>query len=70
MQVIIYKNDEGNMSVITPTNEFLNAYGIYEIALKDVPHGKPFGIVDSKDIPDVIDESKLVDGIGAEYSTF
>jgi len=40
MQVIIYKNDDGGVSVIYPTAEALAIYGIEAIALKDVPAPK------------------------------
>jgi len=76
-QVIIFKNDEGGVSVIHPTQEVLSSYGIEAIALKDVPVGKPFKIIDSSELPDRsqrnqwdVNESDLTDGVGAEYSTF
>jgi hypothetical protein len=76
-QAIIYKNDESGVSVIYPTQEALELYGIEAIALKDVPHGKPFKIIDSSELPDRskrnqwdVDEKNLTDGVGAEYSTF
>jgi hypothetical protein len=75
---IIYQNDEGGVSVIYPTQEALDLYGIEAIALKDVPAGKPFKIVDLSEIPQdrtergqwTVDEADLTDGVGAEYSTF
>jgi len=51
MQVIIFKNDNGGVSVIYPTDEALSIYGIEAIAQKDVPAGKPFKIVDIEDLP-------------------
>jgi hypothetical protein len=51
MNRIIYKTDEGGVSVIIPTPEALEKYGIEAIAAKDVPAGKPFQIVDVADIP-------------------
>ena len=51
MNRIIYKNDEGGVSVIIPSPEALEQYGIQAIALKDVPAGKPFKIVDTEDVP-------------------
>lgn len=39
-QVIIFKNDEGGVSVIIPTQEALDLHGIEAIALKDVPSPK------------------------------
>lgn len=46
---IIYPNDEGGVSVIVPAPEC--DLTIEEIALKDVPQGKPYQIVDVADIP-------------------
>lgn len=39
-QVIIFKNDDGGVSIIHPTPESLAKYGIEAIALKDVPAPK------------------------------
>jgi hypothetical protein len=47
MQAIIYNNDNGGVSVVYPTGEL----AIEEVAKKDVPAGKPYKIVDAKDIP-------------------
>ena len=76
-QVIVFKNDAGGVSVIYPTPEALEAHGIQAIALKDVPAGKPFKIVDSSTLPDrsqrnawSVDEALLTDGVGADYNTF
>jgi hypothetical protein len=41
---IIYQNESGGVSVIVPT-------GSVELALKDVPEGVPYEIIDSADIP-------------------
>ena len=41
---IIFQNDSGGVSVIVPT-------GSVELALKDVPPGVPYEIVDAADIP-------------------
>jgi hypothetical protein len=48
---------------------------ILAVALKDVPAGKPFKIIDASDIPSdrsqrnawTVDEAELTDGAGAEY---
>lgn len=77
-QRIIYQTDEGDVAVVVPSPEALKQYGIEAIALKDVPAGKPFKIVDSADIPSdrtfraawEVDPATLTDGVGAEYSTF
>ena len=43
-QRIIYPNDDGGVSIIVPAIDV-------ESALKDVPTGKPYKIVDVADIP-------------------
>ena len=50
-QRIIYQTDEGGVAVIIPTPEAVAMLGIEAIALKDVPAGKPYKIVDVTDIP-------------------
>ena len=70
-QVIIYNQDGGKVAVVVPTPEALASHGIMAIALKDVPTGKPFKIVDEADLPSepqelwVVDEADLTDGVGA-----
>lgn len=46
---IIYPNDEGGVAVIIPAPEC--GLTIEQIAIKDVPAGKPYKIVDVADIP-------------------
>ena len=48
-QVIIYPNDEGWLSVITPAPEC--GLSIEEIARKDVPAGKPYHIINADQLP-------------------
>jgi hypothetical protein len=73
---IIYNQDNGTPAVVTPTPEALALHSILEIAIKDVPVGKKFKIVDASDLPNapqeswVIDESDLTDGIGGESNEF
>jgi len=43
-QRIIYPTDDGGVAIIIPAESI-------EAALKDVPEGKPFKIVDVSDIP-------------------
>ena len=77
-QRIIFKTDEGGVAVIIPTPEALEKYGIQAIAIKDVPAGKPFKIVDAADIPTdrsqrdawTVDEAELTDGIGGTSNEF
>ena len=46
---IIYPTDDGGVAVIIPADEC--GLTIEEIAVKDVPAGKPYKIVDVADIP-------------------
>jgi hypothetical protein len=77
-QRIIYQTDEGGVAVIIPAQEALEQYGIQAIALKDVPAGKPFKIVDVSDIPSdrtfrsawEVDAAVLTDGVGSESDQF
>lgn len=50
-QRIIYPNDDGGVSILIPTPEYLAEHTIEELAKKDVPAGKPFKIVATEDIP-------------------
>ena len=78
MNRIIYKTDEGGVAIIIPTQEALEQHGIQAIAIKDVPAGKPFKIVDASVIPSdrsqrdawTVDEAELTDGIGGESNEF
>jgi hypothetical protein len=77
-QVIIYKQDNGVLAIMRPTEDALAKYGIEAIALKDVPEGKPFKIIDAADVPTdrtdrafwTCDDEDLTDGVGAAWSTF
>jgi hypothetical protein len=76
--VIIYKQDNGVVAVIHPTEEALALYGIEAIAQKDVPAGKPYKIIDAAELPAdrsarnawTVDEADLTDGIGADTNSF
>jgi hypothetical protein len=50
-QRIIYPNDDGGVSILIPSPEYLAEHTIEELAEKDVPEGKPYKIVDVADIP-------------------
>lgn len=72
-QVIIYKQDNGIVAIVRPTEYALSKYGIAAIAQKDVPTGKPYKIVDASFLPAdrtnrdawTIADSELTDGVGA-----
>jgi hypothetical protein len=78
MNRIIFLQDNGGVSVIIPTPEALEQHGIQAIAIKDVPAGRKFKLVDAADIPSdrsdrdawTVDEADLTDGIGGESNEF
>ena len=76
MQVIVYNQDNGIPAVVMPTQEALQQHGIMAIAIKDVPAGKPFKIMDAADLPNApqeaweVDDADLTDGVGGESNTF
>jgi hypothetical protein len=47
MQIIIYPQDNDEIAMVFPTGEL----PVAEVALKDVPAGKPYFILDSADVP-------------------
>lgn len=74
---IIYIKDQGGVAVIHPTPEVLALYSIEAIAIKDVPAGKPFKIIQDSDLPDrsqrnawTVDPAILTDGVGGESNQF
>jgi hypothetical protein len=75
-QVIIYLQDNGIPAVVVPTPEALQSHTIQEIAVKDVPAGKKFAIINAADLPDapqetwVVNEADLTDGVGGESYEF
>ena len=70
---IIYKNENGGVSILHPTDEALSFMTIDDIARKDVPTGLPYKIVEDSEIPTdrtfrdawTVDDSILTDGVGA-----
>jgi hypothetical protein len=76
MNRIIYSQDNGVVAVIIPTPEALEQHSIQAIAIKDVPAGKPFKIVDVSALPDApqeawtVADADLTDGIGGESNEF
>ena len=75
---IIYLTDDNTVAIIIPTPEALSVHSVMEVALKDVPAGKPFKIVDSSVIPSdrtfrlawEVDVSSLTDGVGSQSNKF
>lgn len=77
MQVIVYINDAGGAQILWPSSEFVDRYGIQAVAMKDVPQGKPFGIIDESELPQVddwatwkVDPGTLTDGVGGNFTSF
>jgi hypothetical protein len=72
MKRIIYKNSDNSVSIIVPSEEALQFMSIEDIAVKDVPTGLKYKIVDVSEIPSdrefrnawTIDEAELTDGVG------
>ncbi len=48
---IIYPNDDGGVSILIPTEEYLTDHTIEELAAKDVPANTAYKIVNTTDIP-------------------
>lgn len=77
-KVIIYKQPSGVLAIAYPTQEAIDKYGIEAIALKDVPAGFKFKIIDESELPSdwskrdqwTIDDEHLTDGVGSEFNTF
>jgi hypothetical protein len=78
-KVIVYKQDNGVPAILAPAPECLQTRTILEIAVKDVPAGKKFKIVDAvefaglEDIPQEaweVSEADLTDGVGGESNEF
>jgi hypothetical protein len=78
MRRIIFLQDNGVVAVIIPTAEALEQHSIQAIAIKDVPAGRKFKLVDAADIPSdrsdrnawTVDEADLTDGVGGVSSEF
>lgn len=70
---IIYKNDQGGVSVIVPW--LGSGLTLEQIAAKDVPFGRPYKIVGVSELPQdratrnawTVDDAILTDGVGAAY---
>lgn len=69
---IIYKNENGGVSILHPADEALSFMTIDEIAKKDVPTGVKYKIVEDSEVPTdrtfrdawTVDEATLTDGVG------
>jgi len=78
MKIVLYKDFNGNFSVLIPTQEILQIATIEQVAEKDVPAGCPYWIVDSSELPQgvpveaiYIDENEFPPhGYGGESNEF
>jgi len=75
---IVFKDADGSVSVIVPTDEVLEQYTAEQVAAKDVPEGLAYKIVTVDDIPSDrtfrdawdIDDAVLTDGVGGASDQF
>ena len=51
MKRIIYKQEDGNVAVLVPSQEYLQDHTMEDLAAKDVPPNTPFEIVDTDTVP-------------------
>jgi len=53
MKRIIYPTDNGGVAILVPAPEWLAQEGntLELLAIKDVPEGKPYKIIDTADVP-------------------
>ena len=78
MQKIIYKNEDGGISIISPIESLFKVVNIVDIAKVYVPSGVPYYIVEEEDIPVdrtfraawEIDVEATPSGVGGEEDTF
>ncbi|MDT4761813.1 hypothetical protein [Sphaerochaeta sp. PS] len=77
--IIVYKGLAGSVSILIPSPECLLDHELVAIALKDVPDGLPYWIVEEPEIPvdrtfreawEVPEDWGPPDGYGSEFCTF
>jgi hypothetical protein len=72
-KVIVYKQENGSVALVIPTQNALLSYTVMEIAVKDVPFGKPFKICNISDLPNtpqeewVIEDFEPITGIKEDF---
>ncbi len=75
-QVIVYLQDNGMPAIVIPTPDALARWGIQAIAIKDVPAGKRFAIMNASDVPQIpleewqVSETVLTSGVGGSTNEF
>lgn len=78
MNKIIFKNADGSIGVIHPSQEALSKYTYKQIAEKDVPSGLPYVIVEASSIPTdrtfreawELPTDTVFDGVGSDSNVF
>ena len=83
MKVILYLQDNGVVALMYPNTNAINPvtgnlYTAEEVAIKDVPKGKKYKIVEDTDLPTdgtfrdawTVNESDLTDGVGTYEEVF
>ena len=51
MSRIIYKTEDGGVAVVIPSSEYLSTNTIEQLAIKDVPSGAVYEIVEDSVVP-------------------
>lgn len=51
MNRVVFKNEDGSVSILIPAQDVLDEVGIIAIAKKDVPAGLPYWITSDADLP-------------------
>jgi len=60
-KVIVYKQENGSVALVIPTQDALLSYTLMEIAVKDVPFGRPFKICNTSDLPKTPQEEWVIE---------
>lgn len=71
-KLIVYKQDNGRVAIIIPSDDYVEKHGINAVAKKDVPAGKPYAFINQSEVPLnsemrdawTVDDADLKDGIG------
>ena len=67
MQIIIFPNDSGGIAVVIPTGDL----SVEDTAVKDVPAGKPYKIIDTTTLPPEAEYwDQFFDALEHDFSDF
>lgn len=50
-QIIVYPGDDNRAMIVIPAPQALSKYSIHDIAQRSVPPGRPWRIMDRRDLP-------------------